>query len=65
MANYDNELKVLQTSTYNTTQYGCISNIIWTYDLTPGTSHYTKLMRTKMFYENILDWITKMWTIKQ
>jgi len=49
MANYDNELKVLWTSTYKTTQYGCKSNIKQTHDLTPYTSRYTKLMRTKMF----------------
>jgi hypothetical protein len=53
MANRDNELKVLRTSTYNTTQYGCKSNINKTHSVTLGTSCYTKLMRTKMLCQNI------------
>jgi hypothetical protein len=54
MANRDSKLKALWTSIYNTTQSGCKSNITWTPGLTPGTSCYTKLMRNKMLYENIL-----------
>jgi hypothetical protein len=65
MANHDNELKALRTSTYNTTQCGCKSNINQMHGLTLGTSGYTKLMKTKMLYQNILNWITKMWTTKR
>jgi hypothetical protein len=54
MADRDTKLKVLQTSTYNTTQFGCKSNIIMNHCFTPTTNYYTKLMRIEMFRKSIL-----------